>query len=254
MTDNTKGDKMKTRYSAILTAAAILIAGEATAPATPSTTYWTPAISDVQPFGVWHFGMDNYFTAERKAESGQQGDFPTDLGITIGILPFDKLQMEVGVDAMYPSDNPYFFNAKIGTPENTLFGGSPALNIGIFNVGTKKGESDYNILDFIVGRTLPWNLGRIHAGVYTGSRRLLVSADGDKEESGWMVGYDRYIIKDKLLFTADFASGDNAIGGGGAGIGYYFSKDVSILAGPVWFNDKGINGYTKWTVQLDINL
>ena len=76
----------------------------------------------------------------------------------------------------------------------------------------------------------------------------------EKEEAGWMAGYDRYIIKDKVLFAADYASGDNAIGGGGAGIYYFFTKDVSLLVGPVWFNDTGVNGYTKWTVQLDINL
>ena len=30
-----------------------------TVSATPSTTYWTPATSDVQPFNVWHIGVDN---------------------------------------------------------------------------------------------------------------------------------------------------------------------------------------------------
>jgi len=243
---------MKTKRIVIL-AALMLAAGQTLTRATPSTTYWTPAISDVQPYGVWHLGIDNYFTVDRKSASGEQGDFPTDLGITVGILPCEKIQMEVGVDALYPSDHPYYFNAKIGTPENALFGGSPALNLGIFNVGTVKGETDYNILDLVVGKTLPWGLGRIHAGGYIGNRKLLVSSEGKEDASGWMIGYDRFIIKDKILFAADYASGDNAIGGGGAGIYYFFTKDVSLLVGPVWFNDKGINGYTKWTAQLDIN-
>jgi len=60
-------------------------------------------------------------------------------------------------------------------------------------------------------------------------------------------------VPDKIVFAADYASGDNAIGGGGAGLYYYFSKNVDLLVGPVWFNDSGINGKTKWTVQLDIN-
>jgi hypothetical protein len=234
--------------------ALVLVSAARFVMATPSTTYWTPSVSDIQPFGIWHLGVDNYFTVDRKADSGQQGSLPADLGVTVGILPFKKLQMEVGVDALYASDNPYYFNAKIGTPENSIFAGSPALNVGIFNVGTKRGETDYNIADFIVGRTLPWNLGRVHAGGYTGNRKLLVSAGGIKEEAGWMVGYDRAVIKDKVLFAADYASGDNAIGGGGAGIYYFFSKDVSLLVGPVWFNDREINGHMKWTVQLDINL
>jgi len=38
---------------------------EGTVFATPSTTYWTPATSDVQPFNVWHIGVDNYFRLYR---------------------------------------------------------------------------------------------------------------------------------------------------------------------------------------------
>ncbi|MGD0595886.1 MAG: hypothetical protein ABSA64_05210, partial [Sedimentisphaerales bacterium] len=30
--------------------------------ATPSTTYWTPCVMDVQPYGVWHITYDSYFT------------------------------------------------------------------------------------------------------------------------------------------------------------------------------------------------
>ena len=34
---------------------------------------------------------------------------------------------------------------------------------------------------------------------------------------------------------------------------YYFTKDIFLLTGPMWFNDAGYNGSWKWTVQLDIN-
>jgi len=37
-----------------------------------------------------------------------------------------------------PSDYPFFFNAKIGTPEGALASWSPAVNVGIFDVGTQK--------------------------------------------------------------------------------------------------------------------
>jgi hypothetical protein len=68
-----------------------------------------------------------------------------------------------------------------------------------------------------------------------------------------MVAYDRWLKKDKVQFAADYASGKNYIGGGGVGLYYYFTPNISILAGPVWFNDKGINGKMKWTTQLDMN-
>ena len=57
----------------------------------------------------------------------------------------------------------------------------------------------------------------------------------------------------KWTFAADYASGKNFIGGGGFGMYYFFTKDISLLTGPVWFNDHVINGQWKWTVQLDIN-
>ena len=44
------------------------------------------------------------------------------------------------------------------------------------------------------------------------------------------------------------------IGGGGVGLYYFFTKDISLLTGPVWFNEKEINGKWKWTLQLDINV
>ncbi|MBI1865160.1 MAG: EscU/YscU/HrcU family type III secretion system export apparatus switch protein, partial [Nitrospirae bacterium] len=57
----------------------------------------------------------------------------------------------------------------------------------------------------------------------------------------------------RLVFAVDYASGDNALGGGGAGLYYYFTKNVSLLTGPVWFNEEAINGKWKWTTQLDVN-
>jgi hypothetical protein len=238
-----------------------VLMGAGVALATPSTTYWTPATTDVQPYGVLHLGVDTYTTVFKKAADGG-GDLPTDYGLTIGILPFDKLQMEVGVDLLEPSDEPLYFNAKLGVPEGALFGASPALNLGIFNVGTKKNVTDQNVGYLLVGKTIPF-IGRVHAGPYLGNRSTLVDSDGDRAKTGFMIGFDRgfYPVKDgagneykKVVVAADYASGDNAIGGGGVGVYYFFTKDISLLAGPVWFNNRAINGDTKWTAQLDINL
>jgi hypothetical protein len=237
----------------------VLLAG--TASATPSTTYWTPMVMDIQSYKVVHLGIDNYFTVDKKASSGEQGAFPTDVGVEVGVLPFEKIQMEIGIDAMYPSDNPYYFNAKIGAPEGALFSGAPALQIGIFNVGTKKDMTDQDIVYGVIGKTIPV-LGRISAGPYVGNSKVLINANGEKENTGYMVAFDHgfMTVKDaagaeysKWVIAADYASGKNAIGGGGFGTYYYFTKDISLLTGPVWFNEKAINGAWKWTTQLDIN-
>src|SRR5262245_21194478 len=105
---------------------AALVSSTGAALATPSTTYWTPMTLDIQSYGVLHWGVDNFFTTFRKASNGS-GDFPTDAGLTVGVLPFEKFQMEVGIDVLEPSDDPLFFNLKMGAPEGALFDGAPAL-------------------------------------------------------------------------------------------------------------------------------
>lgn len=228
---------------------------------TPSTTYWTPCTIDIQPYKVGHVTYDNYTTLGKKspARGGQQ--FANDLGLTAGILPFEKLQMEVGVDWLEPTDDPLFFNAKIGASENALFAGAPALQVGLFNVGTKKGITDQDIAYLTTGRSLPGNVGRLTLSGYIGNAKVLRSSEGGLQNTGFMAGYDRgfWNIKgvegdyNRLVLAADFASGKNVAGGGGVGLYYYFSKNVDILSGPVWFNDRGLNGDWKWTTQLDIN-
>lgn len=229
--------------------------------ATPSSTYWTPCTIDIQAYKVGHITYDNYTTLGKNGPARGGQAFPNDLGLTAGVLPWDKLQMEIGIDWLEPTDYPAFFNAKIGSPEGALFKGSPALEAGIFNVGTRKGATDQNICYIVTGRSLPGNLGRLHFSIYIGNAGVLRSSDGGLQNAGLMAGYDYgfWQIKspegdyNRMVLAGDFASGRNAIGGGGAGLYYYFTKNIDILAGPVWFNDKGLNGDWKWTTQLDIN-
>jgi hypothetical protein len=114
----------------------------------------------------------------------------------------------------------------------------------------------------VIGKTIP-GVGRLSVGPYIGNSKLLVNAEGKKENDGFMVAFDRGFMpfKDaagnefnRLVFAADYASGNNALGGGGAGLYYYFTKNISLLTGPVWFNEEAINGKWKWTIQLDINV
>jgi hypothetical protein len=264
---------MKKIFLSLLVLAVIALCAEMDAArATPSTTFYTPATSDVQPFGVFHFGVDNYFTIGKKGAN--KGALPTDLTLPeVGVLPYEKLQLEVGADILEPSDHPFFFNFKFGTPEGAIFDGSPAINIGMFDVGTHGSVSgpgdvrtDYDIADIIIGKTLPFGLGRLHAGAYYGNAAALVDKNGVKANTGFMVGWDKGIVHtkdnsgeyDKWVFAADYASGKNYIGGGGVGVYHYFTKDISLLMGPVWFNEPAVAGPNPgakwtWTTQLDIN-
>ena len=101
--------------------------------ATPSTQIWIPS-TDVQPFLKWHLGFDQYVKVRGLDPTTREANVINN-GITVGVLPFEKVQLEVGVDLRhYAADetdsNPVYFNVKLGTPEGSLFAGSPALAIG----------------------------------------------------------------------------------------------------------------------------
>jgi hypothetical protein len=90
-----------------------------------------------------------------------------------------------------------------------------------------------------------------------------VDGQGKDENSGWMIAFDRGFLPvedaggnqyNRAVIAADYASGDNAFGGCGVGAYYYFTPRISLLTGPVWFNEEAINGEWKWTIQLDINI
>lgn len=231
--------------------------------ATNSTTFWTPMTPDIQPYGYIHLGIDNYF---RVKSTPTNGAFPTDLTApTIGVLPFTRVQMEVGMDYFATTAHPWLGNFKIGTPENAFFKGQPALQVGTYLLGRKTTDNraDYDITFAVIGKTLG-PIGRLSAGPYIGNHATLVSSSGKAENTGYMVAFDHGFapVKDskgavdysRFVFAADYASGKNAFGGGGFGIYCYFTKDFSLLVGPTFFNDRGLNGGWKLSTQLDINL
>ena len=218
--------------------------------ATPSTTYWTPCTIDIQPAGVTHLGLDDYFTVGSTQPVAQ---FPTDLGLTFGANLPGKAAAEFGFDILSPGANPLYFNAKIGYRECVLSKNAPAIQLGFFNFGTRSDVTNQNIAYLTVGKSLPNGRTRIAASYYAGNGGVLRSGAGDKDNTGFMAAFDHAIVPGKWVLAGDYASGKNAIGGGGIGVYYYFTKDISLLAGPVWFNDSAINGPTKMTAQLDVN-
>src|SRR5512140_1938440 len=103
----------------LVIAAALLVASATAALATPSTQIWIPS-TDVQKFKTGHLGVVNYVRADRE-DDGSRAPNVYDLGLTAGVLPFEKVQAEVGIDYIVNGtsyDNyPLYFNAKVATPE-----------------------------------------------------------------------------------------------------------------------------------------
>lgn len=224
--------------------------------ATPSTQIWSPS-TDIQPYKVWHLGLDNY---TRMTKTGAVTNNVYDAGLTVGVLPFEKVQLETGFDYMEtgtssPADrNPLYFNVKLGTPENSLANGSPALAIGGYNFGTKAGLTTQNIAYALAAETLP-TFGRFSAGYYRGSRRVLTNEKGQPANDGVILTWDRTMteISDKLWFAIDYASGKSANGALNFGFAWSFAKNASVIFAYDIYNNTKTGGKNTFTTQLDIN-
>jgi len=249
----------------VLAACAIALSAQS-AWATPSTIFWTPATTYIQPFLVPHLGMDVYFN--------DKANYPINLGFTIGVLPFEKIQAEVGLDVFFPywGSQAIFLspagalalNAKIGTPEGSFAEWSPGISGGIFGVGLNQ-ATQFSILHAEIGKT--FFFGNLTAGGYYGAGgvgALWSDVDGAPVTRGGFIG--SYTSPDlvfdlkglyKINFFADIQTGNNAFSAAGGGIGVFFTPSIDILTGPVFF----LNKYTQpgmstmmWSVQLDVDI
>jgi len=229
---------------------------------TPSTQLWIPS-TDFQKWKSMHLGIDNYIRTQRI--NGVRGAAIFDIGLTTGLLPFEKLQGEIGVDYLYMGDNvydnhPFFINAKMGLPEGAIFKGSPAIVAGAYNFGLKKNLTDYNIVYGLVAKTIPV-LGRISAGYYSGNSKVLVDENLEKASSGLLISWDRTMteISDKLWLSVDYQGGRNYLGALNLGASWSFSKNVSVIFAydiynnrKAYYNSNNQNA-DSFTVQVDIN-
>lgn len=256
-------------------AAVALCAFAGPALATPSTQIWIPS-TDIQPYKTIHLNMDTYIRTKAEPGTGGQNLPPVyDFGPTVGVLPFEQLQAEVGFDLIYGGANtgagmdkyPISLNAKIGTPEDNAW--KPAVAVGIYGVGTKKGElnggaytktgTDVNIYYGLVAKTLPV-VGRFSVGYYglnkKSSMATVYDGNGVKgDDSGLLASWDRTMseISDKLWLGVDYQGGKNAYGATSVGASWAFAKNVSVIFGYDFYNSKSRAGQNTATVQVDIN-
>lgn len=179
------------------------------------------------------------------------------LGLTTGLLPFEKVKAEVGTDYVPGAVYPFKFNAKLATTEDAIFSGMPALAVGAFEVSTIDAFNTPNIMYGLVAKTLPV-IGRLSIGGYSGDKGSLVDINGKKENVGILASWDRSMpeISDKLWLAVDYMSGKNSYGGIGIGGSWAFSKQISVLAGVSIYNedDPALGGKPSLTTQVIINL
>ncbi len=232
--------------------------------ATPSSTYWAPSMATCQAWAVPHVTFDTYFAKGPSAGSAGAPNYPIDTGLTTGFLPFDKIQGEVGFDFLLPSQDPFYVNGKLCTPESSMFSGSPSFGFGIYNVGFNHNVNDYNVLYAMLQKTIPGIGGYVAAGVYHGlNKTLMTNSDGNAEQTGILAALSSPDIQiglkglKKINFVADVQTGKNVLGAWGVGSYIYFADNVSLLTGPVFFFDKNLQpggSNFLWTLQLDIDI
>jgi hypothetical protein len=207
---------------------------------------------------VPHVTYDTYY--------GEAGGYPVDTGLTMGIIPGNKVQAEVGYDTFFPTSNPigFYLNGKVCTPENSLFKGSPGFGVGVYNMGLHNDVTTYHTLYGVGQKTLPFG-GYVSLGFYygLGSDALYTNENGDLKKAGAIVGWSSPDIKvglkglQKLNILGDIQTGKNALGGGGLGIDIYFNDYIGLITGPVWYFDKHLQpggASWLWTTQVDIDI
>ena len=103
--------------------------------ATPSTQIWIPS-TDVQGFGVIHLGWDSYIkTKQDTVNHGFEGSV-TNGGITVGVLPFKKLGLEIktGPSGTNVADITLVLITNPDQPERKIaliFGGEATVNVAL---------------------------------------------------------------------------------------------------------------------------
>lgn len=252
---------MKSVRSMILAAALTLTCASA-ALATPSGQIWIPS-TDAKGFKEVNISIDNYI---RFSNANDAGANTYDAGVTVGVLPFEKFKLEIGVDYMtdglqgndsITSKHPIFFNFKGAIPEDAFFKGMPALAAGMYGIGTfdrgLAGNTMSNVAYGLVAKTLPV-VGRISAGGYNGAEKNL----GHKYNNGVLLSWDRTMseISDKLWLAVDYMGGNNYYSALSAGASWTFTPNVSVLVGANFYNpfqQTLYGGKPTFTTQLDIN-
>lgn len=220
--------------------------------ATPSALFWTFVTTDIVDPCLGVFEVSNLFKPiNDRFPTIPDAMVPTDIGFNIGLPWCGPLKAEAGVDYFAGARDPLFFNAKVGVDQNKLFPNAPAVSFGILYVGTTR-TTDFNVWDLNFGKSLPCPIGgTVFVGGYLGNPSI------GKDRGGFWAGYDHPFYKKKdckgkdfyrWRFTADFATGDNLIGGGGVGVIYALNSYSYFQAGPTWFVSNRI--YGSWKVAL----
>jgi len=195
-----------------------------------------------------------------KDSSGNRVNVITNEGLTVGVLPFEKFNVEVGFDnktGYGDLDNyPIYFNAKGGIPEGAFGEWFPALAVGSYDIGTKTDKTNFNLIYGKAAKTFKikdFSLGRLSLGYFNGNSKLLLGPSGNKDNDGVFGAWERTMseISDKLWICAEYQGTRSSYGSWNFGASWKFSDNVSMIVGFDRYNNR--NFADTVTVQFDID-
>ncbi len=236
----------------------ILLGGASKAFATATTHLWAPS-TDVQPYGVVHLTSDVYFPTETDS-AGNRPSTITNVGLTAGSLPFEKLNAEIGFDHKTGygdlDDYPIYFNAKIGIPEDTLFEFSPALAGGVYDIGTEHNKTDYDVYYLKAAKTFyagDFSLGRVSVGYFNGNSTLLLDQNANADNDGIFAAWERSLpeINKNLWVCVEYQGTNSSYGSWNYGFSWKVSDNVSVIFALDTYNNH--NYADTFTVQVDVD-
>lgn len=226
--------------------------------ATASTHIWAPS-TDTQPYGTGHVTADVYVPTGDNSD-GTHPEPITNSGLTFGMLPFKKLTAEAGFDYKTGYGDfdrwPIYFNAKIAVPEDAYQAFFPAVAFGIYDVGTSKDRTDYDILYVKGAKTLKIrdvSLGRFSIGYFWGNGKIMLNEDLNRDNNGIFWAWERTLteISNKLWVCVEYQGTRSSYGALNLGFSLQFTKDISVICGYQFYNNKNLADTA--TIQVDIN-
>ena len=242
--------------------------------ATPSTHIWAPS-TDIQPYKRIHVTADNYTPIPSQDTNDNRIHVQQVYGPTFSLLsdkpednflgklwsPLGKVMAETGFDykkgfGRLLDAHPWYFHFKFGVPEDAYFKNMPALAIGSYDMGIKRHITDNDVWYFKGAKTVTigkLNLGRLSAGYFQGNGRLLRDKNGERDNSGPMIAWERTMseISDKLWLCVDYQGTQSSYGALNFGFSWKFTNNVSAIVAYDIYNNRNLNDTI--TFQLDVD-
>ncbi|MFA5143466.1 MAG: hypothetical protein WC522_04785 [Candidatus Omnitrophota bacterium] len=226
--------------------------------ATASTHIWAPS-TDTQAWDTGHVTADVYVPVGDNSD-GNRPEPVTNSGLTFGILPFKKLTAEAGFDYKTGYGDldrwPMYFNAKIAIPEDAYGPHFPALAFGIYDAGTSKDRTNYDLVYVKGAKTFKiknFSLGRFSMGYFWGNPKIMLNEDLKRDNNGIFWAWERTMpeISDKLWVCAEYQGTRSGYGAFNLGASVQFTKDISVICGYQFYNNRNLADTV--TIQMDIN-